>query len=226
LKYRGKEAAVSDTQPLASVADPPRPALEVADIVRRHGPAFLARHGTTLSATQRRALADVAACRTRAARQRGAGTCAAASRAGSRRSPTTRAARNRHCPKCQGSRTAEWLRREASLLLPADYYHVVFTLPPSVAAVVWQNQRAGYTLLLRAVQQTLRQVAADPRHLGARRRSGCCWCCTPGVRICTTTRTCMGSPPAAGWRATPAVCPASRRGGCRAGRGSFCRCAS
>src|SRR6185369_946991 len=66
LKYRGKEATVSDPVPLAGVADPPRPALEVADIVRRYGPAFLDRHGPSLSATQRRALAAVAACRTAA----------------------------------------------------------------------------------------------------------------------------------------------------------------
>jgi hypothetical protein len=76
--------------------------------------------------------------------------------------------RNRHCPKCQGSRTAAWLRREASFLLPVDYYHVVFTLPPAVAEVVWQNHRVGYTLLFEAAQQTLREVAADPRQLGAR----------------------------------------------------------
>ena len=63
------------------------------------------------------------------------------------------ACRNRHCPKCQGSRTAAWLQREASWLLPVDYYHVVFTLPPAVAAVVWQNQRVGYTLLFQAAQQ-------------------------------------------------------------------------
>src|SRR5262249_28266943 len=60
-----------------------------------------------------------------------------------------------------------WLQREASCLLPVDYYHVVFTLPAAVAEVVWQNQRLGYTLLFQAVSQTLREVAADPKHLGA-----------------------------------------------------------
>jgi hypothetical protein len=48
-----------------------------------------------------------------------------------------------------------------------DYYHVVFTLPPAVAQLVWQNQRQGYTLLFRAAQETLREVAANPKHLGA-----------------------------------------------------------
>src|SRR5262249_25395825 len=75
--------------------------------------------------------------------------------------------RNRHCPKCQGSRTAAWLRREASYLLPVPYYHVVFTLPAAVAQVVWQNRRQGYTWLFRAATEALREVAADPKHLGA-----------------------------------------------------------
>ncbi|HEV8178374.1 MAG TPA: IS91 family transposase [Gemmatimonadales bacterium] len=130
--------------------------------MRAHGAAFLARHGATLSTLQRRTLADVAACRTAALgghvrRCRGCGVETIA----------YNSCRNRHCPKCQGSRTAAWLRREASLLLPVDYYHVVFTLPPSVAEVVWQNQRSGYTWLFRAASEALREVAANPKHLGA-----------------------------------------------------------
>jgi hypothetical protein len=152
---------VSDALPLAGIADPPRPALEVADVVRRHGPAFLAQHGASLSATQRRALTAVAACRTATlgGHVQRCGACG-------QEVIAYNSCRNRHCPKCQGSRTSAWLRREAALLLPADYYHVVFTVPPSVAAVVWQNQRQGYALLFRAVQETLREVTANPRHLG------------------------------------------------------------
>lgn len=144
-------------------ATPTRPALEVADLVRAHGPAFLARHGARLSTAQRKALADVAACRTAAlgGHVQRCGACG-------HEAIAYNSCRNRHCPKCQGSRTAAWLKREASFLLPVDYYHVVFTLPPPVAAVVWQNRRLGYTLLFRAAEQTLREVAADPRHLGAR----------------------------------------------------------
>jgi hypothetical protein len=98
-----------------------------------------------------------------AARRPWAGTCSAAAPA----AIAYNSCRNRHCPKCQGSRTAAWLQREASFLLPVPYYHVVFTLPRAVAAVVWPNQRRGYTLLFRAMHETLREVAADPKHLGA-----------------------------------------------------------
>jgi Putative transposase/Transposase zinc-binding domain len=141
---------------------PERPPLEVADIVRAHGAAFLTQHGAELSAMQRRALADVAACRT-AALGGHVQRCADCGH----EALAYNSCRNRHCPKCQGSRTAAWLQREASFLLPVDYYHVVFTLPAAVATVVWQNRRWGYTALFQAAQATLRAVAANPEHLGA-----------------------------------------------------------
>jgi len=146
----------------APAPEPLPPPLEVADIVRAHGAAFLARYGPGLSTAQRRALADVAVCRTAAlgGHVQRCGACG-------HEAIAYNSCRNRHCPKCQGSRTAAWLRREASFLLPVEYYHVVFTLPPAVAELVWQNQRLGYTLLFRAAQETLREVAADPKHLGA-----------------------------------------------------------
>jgi hypothetical protein len=148
--------------PGAEPARTGRPALEVADIVRAHGPAFLARHGSGLSAAQRRALRDVARCRTAAlgGHVRRCGRCG-------HEEIASNSCRNRHCPKCQGSRTAAWLRREAAGLLPVDSDHVVFTLPAAVAEVVWQNRRAGSTLLFGAAQGALRAVAADPKPLGA-----------------------------------------------------------
>ena len=117
-----------------------RPLLEVADIVRAFWAAFLARHGAELSTAQRRALADVAACRTAAL----GGHVQRCSICG-HEAIAYNSCRNRHCPKCQGSRTAAWLQREAYWLLPVAYYHVVFTVPAAVAQVVWQHQRRGYT---------------------------------------------------------------------------------
>jgi hypothetical protein len=146
----------------ADPAESGRPSLEIADVVRACGAAYLARYGAALSAVQRRALADVAACRTAAlgGHRYRCGACG-------HEAIAYNSCRNRHCPKCQGARTATWLQREASWLLPVAYYHVVFTLPPAVAQLVWQNRRWGYTALFRAAQETLRQVAANPKHLGA-----------------------------------------------------------
>ena len=75
--------------------------------------------------------------------------------------------RNRHCPKCQGQARAEWLAARQAELLPVPYFHVVFTLPAPVAEIAFQNKAAVYAILFRAAAETLRRIAADPKHLGA-----------------------------------------------------------
>jgi len=76
--------------------------------------------------------------------------------------------RNRHCPKCQGSAQATWLEARQADVLPTPYAHVVFTLPHTLAPLALQNPRVLYDLLLRTAASTLQDVAANPRHLGAR----------------------------------------------------------
>jgi Putative transposase/Transposase zinc-binding domain len=136
--------------------------LTVADVVRACGPAFLRRYGASLTATQRRALADVAACRT-AALGGHVWRCGACGHA----CVVYNSCRNRHCPSCQASARAAWLQREAGWLLPVEYHHVVFTLPAEVAALALGQPALVYGLLFRAASATLREVAADPKHLGA-----------------------------------------------------------
>lgn len=75
---------------------------------------------------------------------------------------------NRHCPQCGGSKRAAWLDKRRSELLAAPYFHVVFTLPHTLGALVLGNRRLLYDLLFDAAAQTLLEVAANPRHLGAR----------------------------------------------------------
>jgi hypothetical protein len=75
--------------------------------------------------------------------------------------------RNRHCPKCQALARARWLEREAELLLPVEYHHVVFTLPAEVAALARANPALLYDALFQAASATLRAVAANPKRLGA-----------------------------------------------------------
>jgi hypothetical protein len=75
--------------------------------------------------------------------------------------------RNRHCPRCQAGHRARWLAREAGCLLPVEYHHVVFTLPAEVAFVARRHPGTIYQLLFACVSDTIRQVAADPKHLGA-----------------------------------------------------------
>jgi Putative transposase/Transposase zinc-binding domain len=137
-----------------------RPALELADIVREHGPAFVAGH--RLSAGQRQALRAVAACGTAAL----GGHAYRCLDCGQTR-VCYNACRNRHCPRCQGAAQARWLAREVEHLLPVEYHHVVFTLPPALTGLPPANRPLLYELLFRAASAAIRQVAADPRYLGA-----------------------------------------------------------
>ena len=136
--------------------------LELADIVRRHGPEFLARHAGWLQPEQRRALRAIAACRTAAL-----GGHVSECDACAHREISYNSCRNRHCPKCQGAARAEWVAARERELLPVEYFHVVFTLPAPLAALARTNKRRIYDLLFESVWRTLSSIASDPHHLGA-----------------------------------------------------------
>ncbi len=136
--------------------------LEVADVIRSCGPAFLDRFGDSLSSEQRRVLDDLARCRTAAL----GGHVEACDRCGHQRIAYN-SCRNRHCPKCQGAAAARWMGSRAAELLPVEYFHVVFTLPAAIGPIALQNPREVYGLLFKAAAETLQQIAADPKHLGA-----------------------------------------------------------
>src|SRR5271168_3615874 len=75
--------------------------------------------------------------------------------------------RDRHCPKCQGLARAEWLADRQADLLPVPYFHVVFTVPAAIAAIALQNKAVAHDILLKTAAETIRIIAADPKHLGA-----------------------------------------------------------
>jgi hypothetical protein len=139
-----------------------RPRLEVADVIRDHGDAFLEERGETLSPEQRRALIDLARCRTAAL----GGHLEECDRCGHRQIAYN-SCRNRHCPKCQATGAARWVQERAAELLPVESFHVVFTLPATLGPIALQNPRVVYGLLFRAAAETLLQIASDPEHLDA-----------------------------------------------------------
>jgi len=139
-----------------------RPTLEVADVVRQYGAAYLARYGSTLSPEQHRALRAIAVCRT-AALGGHATQCEQCGHV----EITYHSCGNRHCPKCPGRAQAAWLAAREAELLDVPYVHVVFTLPHLLSLLALQNPRVLYTLLFQAVAETLLTVARDPHHLGA-----------------------------------------------------------
>jgi hypothetical protein len=139
-----------------------REGLEVAEVFRRFGPAFRDQHRTSLSAARRRAMLAIESCRTAAlgGHVERCGDC------GHQRIAYN-SCRNRNCPKCQGLARAQWLADRQAELLDVPYFHVVFTVPAQIEVIAFQNQTVVYDILFRAAAETLRIIAADPKHLGA-----------------------------------------------------------
>ncbi len=140
-----------------------RPALEVADIFRGHGPAWRRANAGHVSLGQLKVMSAVENCRTAAL-----GGHVARCEDCAYTTIAYNSCRNRHCPKCQGAAAKEWLATRAADLLPVPYFHVVFTLPARIADIAYQNKAVIYDLLFKASAETLTTIAADPRHLGAR----------------------------------------------------------
>lgn len=135
---------------------------EVADIFRRYGEAYRAQHDASLSTAQRRVMTAIEQCRTAAL----GGHVEACDQCGHRRIAFN-SCRDRHCPRCQSLARAQWLEDRRAELLDTQHFHVVFTLPEPIAAIAFQNKALVYGLLFRATAETLRTIAADPKHLGA-----------------------------------------------------------
>ena len=139
-----------------------RPPFEVADIVRQHGDRFLETHRAWLTRQHRRVLRAVAQCRTAALGGHRDRCDACAYPVFSYNS-----CRNRHCPKCLTAARNQWVAARQQELLPVGYVHVVFTLPHTLGPLALRNKRVLYDLLFHAVAATLRDVAANPKRLGA-----------------------------------------------------------
>ena len=139
-----------------------RPRLEVAEVIRSCRDAFLRRYGAGLTSEQQRALDDLTACRTAAL----GGHVLACLECG-HQEVSYNSCGNRHCPKCQATAAARWLETQAADLLDTPYFHVVFSLPGALGPMALSNPRVVYGLLIRAAAQTLLEVAANPKHLGA-----------------------------------------------------------
>jgi hypothetical protein len=134
----------------------------VADIVRQHGDRFLETHSAWVTGAHRRVLRAIAQCRTAALgghRDR-CEQCA-------QPALSYNSCRDRHCPKCLTAARNAWVAAREEELLPVGYVHIVFTMPEPLARLALANKRVVYDLLFQAAADTLRQVAANPKRLGA-----------------------------------------------------------
>jgi hypothetical protein len=139
-----------------------RPGLDVAEVIRSCYEEFLRRHGAEWTPEQRRALGDLTACRTATlgGHVLGCPECG-------HRQISYNSCGNRHCPKGYGTAAARGTEAQAADLLEVPYFHVVFTLPRGLNPTALANPREVYGLLMRTAAETLIELAADPKHLGA-----------------------------------------------------------
>jgi hypothetical protein len=137
-----------------------RPALEIADVVRAHGPALARARALTLE--QARTLRAIERCRTAAL----GGHLDVCTDCG-HQSPSYNSCRDRHCPKCQWLAQARWVEKRTERLLPVPYFHVVFTLPAELRAIAMLNRRLVFDTLFASASSTLLTLGRDPKRLGA-----------------------------------------------------------
>ena len=135
--------------------------LELAEIIRVAGPAYLDAHAGRLLPSHRRALDDIVHCRTPSL----GGSLYRCDDCGAL-DYRYHSCRNRHCPKCQADRAQVWLDRVQQRLLPCDHYLLTFTLPHQLRAVARAHQRVVYAALLREAAAAVQTLADDRAWVG------------------------------------------------------------
>ena len=140
----------------------PQTRVELADVVRRFSPQYTARYGQRMMPSQKKALADIAACCTRelGGRLYHCDDC-------HETFWRYRCCRNRACPKCHASQTQEWLSKRQAELLPCDYFHAVVTVPKELRTAFRRKQKLFYGLLMRVSAAAVQDLCAQKRLLGA-----------------------------------------------------------
>ena len=142
-----------------------RPVLELADILREHGPAWREANRGHASLDQLKVMSAIERCRTAAL---GGHVARCENAACGHTHVAFNSCRDRHCPKCQAAASRRWLADREAELLPVPYFHVVYTLPSKLRDIAYQNKRVVYDLLMKAAAETTLAIAANPRRLGAR----------------------------------------------------------
>ncbi|MBF0299132.1 MAG: IS91 family transposase [Oligoflexia bacterium] len=134
-----------------------KPKIEVADIFNQFGHLM-----DPLSKEQYKVVQDIKNCRTKVL----GGHSLECSECNFTKNEYN-SCRNRHCPKCQYLSRIKWIEKRKEDLLLCQYFHVVFTIPDDLNPLILQNKEVCYNILFKASSKTLKEVAANPKNLGA-----------------------------------------------------------
>jgi hypothetical protein len=133
----------------------------LAEVLRRHWPAYELKYRARLLPSHRRAVSAILSCRTPAlGGQLYRCDCG-------REHYAYHSCNHRACPQCGNADATEWLARQRQRLLPVPYYLVTFTVPQQLRAIIRSNQKTLYALLLTQSAHALLEVARDHKDLGA-----------------------------------------------------------
>ncbi|MDR2968164.1 MAG: IS91 family transposase [Tannerellaceae bacterium] len=134
--------------------------VELQDIFREYGAEYLEQH--TLSVVQEKAFHAILSCRTSVlgAHVDRCDECGF-------EQISYNSCRNRHCPKCQTFAKEQWIEKQQATLLNTQYFHTVFTVPDDLHPLFYQNQKLLYSLLFKSASETVMELCADPKYLGA-----------------------------------------------------------
>ncbi len=163
-----------------------RPALEVADVFRDHGPAWREANRGHVSLEQLKVMSAIERCRTAAL---GGHVARCENEACGHTVIAYNSLPQPALPEVSGCGVTRWLAEREAELLPVRYFHVVYTLPSELRDIAYQNKRVVYDLLMKAAAETTLAIAADPKRLGAGSASRPC--STHGDRRSPIIRTCI-----------------------------------
>ena len=137
-----------------------RPAFEVADVINAHWQDLL--RSSQFNTWQLRTLDAIRRCRTASL----GGHVDLCTNCGHTRI-SYNSCRNRHCPKCQQIQRERWIQAREAELLPATYFHVVFTLPEALNKLCLFEPAKVYKILFDTAWSVMKSFAHDHKHLGA-----------------------------------------------------------
>ena len=136
--------------------------IELAEVVRIHGPRYLEQFGDRMPGNHKRALFAIAACRTEAM----GGHLEECDRHCGHFDYVYHSCKNRSCPKCHGADTQKWLAKRELEILPVPHFHLVFTLPSELREIVRGNQQTLYGALFDAAIAALTRLGLDRKYAG------------------------------------------------------------
>lgn len=139
--------------------------VELADIVRSHGNAYLEKFGGRMPTGHRKAIEAIVSCRTEA--MGGHLECCDDSDCNHQRY-SYHSCKNRNCPKCHGADTNRWLAKRRKELLAVPYFHVTITIPQQLRRIARSNQEKLYALLMNTAAESLITLGLEAKYVGGK----------------------------------------------------------